>query len=339
MIQTQNPNKTRLSKVYKSQKLTFEQNVDFRQENLERERVYRIYSPAISKEKKKEKTPCFKIDAFGLRENLMVSNLPLIEHARMQKYNIICSPSKYKAMARAPKYIFDSFHFNFEFNHHIFSKTHYYAIAPTLDNGNDKTLPVLYRFSVCRELGNPQHFSITLYAVIGGYEDGFYFISRLDNDRPACAHKIKTPCIKNAKTIKANRTKFKEAENISVIPFPHLHRPHFNADEYDEREYSRPIYLEKLKDKPFEKCLDAFLKIYNINPEMILTQDNCKISTVLDIAKTYHHKQITEFDKDDIFEKIALDEYITYNDCNVYEYKSNSCEVPNQKCGTPYLRY
>ncbi len=327
-----------LSKIYRGTKLTFEQDIEFRQENLRRDRVYRIYPPRKSKEQKQIKDPSFRIDSFRTRKNLAVSNLPLAEHARMQRYNIVCSPSYYKEMAKAPKYIFDAYHFNFSYEHKIMSKTHYYAIAPTLHTLTGKTLPIIYRFSVCRELGNPEHFTLSLYAVVGGYEDGFYFISRLDNDSPKCAHKIKQPKLKSTSCTKVAHPKFPNKQEIETIDFPHIHRPHFNEQEIDNREFSRPIHLEKLKGKSFEQCLSAFLKIYNILPEMILVKENCMIDDVLEVAKSQHFTDYAEPKCIEKFCKTNLQDYINYHDCNVFEYKKQ-VDLPQQKCGTPYLRY
>lgn len=96
-------------------------------------------------------------------------------------------------MIDAPKVIFDAHHFNFESNGQDYSKTHYFAIAPSLYNANSKTnLPLLYRLSVCREIGNPEHFSFSTYAIAGGYADGFYFLSRLDNNVATYAHLDRT---------------------------------------------------------------------------------------------------------------------------------------------------
>ena len=329
---------TNLSKTYRGTKLTFEQDIEFRQENFKRDRVYRIYPPRISKEHKQIKDPSFRIDAFRMRKNLTVSNLPLAEHARMQRYNISCYPDYYREMARSPKYIFDAYHFNFTYENKIMSKTHYYSIAPTLDNTSGKTLPIIYRFSICRELGNPEHFTLSLYAVIGGYEDGFYFISRLDNDSPKFAHKIKQPKIKSTKCKKVAHPHFDNERESKTIEFPHIHRPHFNINELDEREFSRPIHMEKLKGKSFEQCLSAFLKIYNISPEMILVKENCLIDDVLEMAKSQNSEENAKPYCMDNFHKTNLMDYINYHDCNIYEYKKQ-IDLPKQRCGTPYLKY
>ena len=329
-------NENSLTSKYRANKLSYDQNATYRQDNFPRERLYSIYPPKLAAAKKESSAKAFNIDAIELKRNLMVSNLPLTEKARMQKYNIYCSAKNYAIMAAAPKYIFDTFHFTFENNGLLFDKTHYFAVAPTLYTGNKGDLPVVYRFSVCREIGNPEHFTFNLYAIVGGYEDGFYFMSRLDNNNNKCSHKtMVNPYLKSSKAVSPSH--LKPNNRFQVVPFPHIHRPKFNSAERDKREVSHPYYVSKLKDAGFAKCLDEFMKMYGISKEMILVNQNCMVKKVIDIAKVHHMQEILKTTSADDIEKFDLFNFENYS--NVSHERDKVTEIPEQKLGSPYFRY
>ena len=326
---------SKLSGSYRPNKLSFDQEATYRQDNFPRDRVYSIYSPKKSQEKKTSGIKAFNIDSFALKRNLLVSNRPLTEKARMQKYNIFCSPKNYAIMASAPKYIFDTYHFVFEHNGNLFEKTHFFAVAPTLDSGTSEGLPVLYRFSVCREVNNPEHFSFNLYAIVGGYEDGFYFISRLDNNNQEFSHRVQNPYLKSSTML--NPSHLKPENRFQVVPFPHIHRPRFTSTERDRREASHPYHLSHLKGADFAKCLDEYMQMYGISNDMILARDNCLIEQVLKVAKIHHLHEIIKTTSASDIEKFDLFNFDSYS--HVKHERDKNIDIPEQKLGGPYLRY
>ncbi len=326
-----------LSKVYHPPRLSFQQEIEFKQETFPHDNVYQIFSPKISTQKKENRKRAFNIDAIPLKKNLLVSNLPLIERARMQKYNIYCTPKQYDIMVDAPKYIFRAYHFYLEYNGQSYSKTHYFAIAPTLHTQQDRQLPVLYRFSVCRDTNNPEHFSFNLYAIVGGYKDGFYFISRLDNNDQELAHIVKTPKIKSQKVVQPHKPNCANGRPIrEVVPFPHIHKPIFTHDERDKREHSYPIYLPDLKSASFNKCLEEFMNYYNISNEMMLVRENCKIEKVIKTIKIQNLKKMLKtMNADDLakIDKHNFEDYTKHAD--LIQTQQN---IPEQKTSGPYYR-
>lgn len=324
-----------LTSKYRTNKLSYDQSATYRQDNFPRERLYSIYPPKLAAAKKESPLKAFNIDSIELKRNLMVSNLPLTEKARMQKYNIYCSPKNYAIMTSAPKYIFDTFHFTFENNGLLYDKTHYFAVAPTLYTGNKGDLPVIYRFSVCREVGNPEHFSFNLYAIVGGYEDGFYFISRLDNNDEKCSHKVTNPYLKSSTAV--NPSHLKPDNRFQVVPFPHIHRPRFTAEDRDKREVSHPYHISRLKNAGFTKCLEEFMKMYGISKEMILANQNCMIEKVIKIAQVHNMREILKTVSANDIEKFDLFNFENYS--NISHTKDKVTEIPEQKLGSPYCRY
>ncbi len=330
--------KLSLTRIYHPSPLASRQDIEFQQENFPYGRVYHIYSPKVSKQKKENRSRAFPIDAIQLKKNLLISNLPLLERARMQKYNIYCTPKQYNIMAAAPKYIFHTFHFNYSYNGHHYSKTHYFSVAPTLDTQRDRALPVLYRFSVCRDVDQPEHFSFNLYAIVGGYEDGFYFISRLDNNKQELAHKVKKAHLKNKNRIQKYQPKEKHTEMMpETVPFPHVHRPRFTTEDRDKREHSCPIHLPELEGAPFDKCLEEYMAFYNISADMTIIRENCSIESVLEIAKIQNMKKML---KTKSAEDIAKFDYMEFNEYSKHaEMIKEPINIPEQKTGNPYLRY
>ena len=331
------------TRCYRPAKLTYKQAVIYRQENFPRHRMYQIFTPKLSAELQDTSRRAFNIASIPLKQNLMVSNLPMYERARMQCYNIKCTRDDYTKMVNAPKYIFDTYHFNYESNHNrIYSKTFYYCIAPTLDDDSIRQLPILYRLGISRELGNPEHYSFSIYAVVGGYADGFYFLARMDNDTETHAHKKKIPQAKSNKKLKpAHIENFGKNTYVSKkVPFPHIHRPHFNAESCDLRENSEPKHIPQLVSSNFDKRLQAFLDIFNISPEMLLVQDNCKVVDVLETAKTFHHyhgnvnqeshREMSKYDRLD---------FLKYEYCSDFGQNDRFIDNVNQRVGSPYLRH
>lgn len=341
-------------------KLTFKQAVAYRQKEFPRERVYQIFSPKRAQDYANHEV-AFRINGIEQKLNLMISNLPIEERTKMQKYNILCSSDMYLDMLNAPKYVFDVYHFNYTQNTKhgpkVYSKTFYYMVAPTLFDENNKTLPVLYRMGITRDLSERDHFSFSIYAVAGGYEDGFFFLGRLDNDVLSKAHlkKIKKPIIKSEQPLqKANSP---HQFNSQKVPFPHFHRPRLynepsvTREELDRRESSEPYHLDELVGADFDRCLEAFLESFSISPTILLAESNCKITEIIQFTKnkllleklkTHSASELqSELQNNTITQpphsKVSAHDFLKYAYCIDFN-KGLYTPIKEQKCGTPYLR-
>ena len=268
----------------------------------------------------------------------------------------------YLDMLNAPKFVFDSYHFNYTQNTkngpRVFSKTFYYMVAPTLYAESDKTLPVIYRMGVSRDLTERNHFSFSIYAVAGGYEDGFYFLGRLDNDIPLKTHakKIKSPIIKNGATLSPARVQ-KNFSCVHKVPFPHFHRPILfdetaPLEQKDLRECSEPYFLEELENADYDACLNSFLESFNISPTILLAENNCKITEIikftrskvlLEKLKTMSANELQHDLKNNStilppHSSISAYDFLKYSYCVDFNQKNVYTPPKEQKCGTPYLR-
>lgn len=308
---------------YSDTKLSFDQDLIYRQENLPRCRTYRIFPPA-SKKFSEQQPHKFNIATIPNRDDLRVSNLPLAERACLQRYDIKCTPKYYNVMIEATKYIFDAFSFEFEANDREFCKTHYFSIAPNINvNPEVASLPTIYRTSICVEKDSPKHFSFSTYAIVGGYSDGFYFMNRLDNNYNEFAHICKNH----------RRGAPKKSQ---IVQFPHMHQPSFKYNDPNKNEFSTPYYLPTLKDKDMHNCLSFYLKHNNISHKMLLVRDDMTIDDVTQYARYFHDTHTLEDTELGQLGKIAVTNvghYAVSTETNNYH-----AELPTQECGAPYLR-
>ena len=313
---------------YSDTKLSFDQDIIYRQENMPRGRTFRIYPPA-SKKFDNPQSHKFNIATIKNKEGLNVSNLPLDERACLQKYDIICNKKYYDVMIDATKYIFDAFSFDMEVNGRQFTKTHYFSIAPNINAHHmQTTLPTLYRTSVCIDTESPRHYSFSTYAIVGGYSDGFYFMNRLDNNKNEFAHICK-------------QKKYSKQGNShqgvgGIIPFPHMHQPSFKYEDRNKFEFSTPFHMPYLNGKDMHGCFSYYLKYNSISPEMLLVREDMSIEDIAEYARHFDTKHTLEDTEVGQLGKIALTNVGNYEistETNDYHSK-----LPIQESGTPYLR-
>ncbi len=318
---------------YSKTTLSFDQDKIYRQDNFPRGRTFRIYPPS-RKQDLSPQSHNFNIATIANKPDLMVSNLPLVEKARMQKYDIKCNAKNYSLMIEATKYIFDAYSFNFESNDHEFIKTHYFSIAPNLQSEYScAKLPNIFRTSVCRDVDNPKHFSFSSYAIVGGYYDGFYFLSRLDNNVHECAHVCHD---KRHKAPQFTADGRRNKHRYEVIDFPHMHQPQFSRDMQGKQEFCTPHHLGHLVGRNMHYCLDYYMKFHNISSNMLLVQDDMKIDSILSCAKYFDQHHTLEECELGALGKVALanfGQYETYTEQNLHQ-----GTPPKQESGAPYLR-
>ena len=70
---------------------------------------------------------------------------------------------------------------------------------------------------------------------------------------------------------------------------------------------------------------------------MILARDNCLIEQVLKVAKIHHLHEIIKTTSASDIEKFDLLNFDSYS--NVNHERDKKLEIPEQKLGSPYLRY
>ena len=160
----------------------------------------------------------------------------------------------------------------------------------------------------------------------------------MDSDTPSHAHTVKKPQLKSTNQVNpAHINKEMDSYSNKKVPFPHIHRPIFNDESRDLRELSEPKHIPSLVKSSFDKRLDVFLNIFNISSEMILVQNNCKITDILEGAKIHHNEIINgeEQEMNNLFDKLEFQKYAY---CSDFGQSDRYIANANQNTGSPYLR-
>lgn len=235
---------------------------------------------------------CVNIRNWPLTKKCKISNLPNnTEKYLMQTYHFNFSHGDLEKMVTTPKVAFDRYHKNFTSNGELVSKSFFTLAAPQVENMD---LPVVYRFSVSRYVDDPQHYSISVHAIVGGREDGWLFLARLDNNTKN-EHIVKGDIKAMLKTEEDVIEQIKPcpASNLSekgrfhVIPYPHIHRADSNCEKGIQPEKLVPIYVEKCKDKSFEQNIQYMMQLFNIQSSTMFCKNDEFLEDVL--AKSKKH--------------------------------------------------
>ena len=234
----------------------------------------------------------------GFQKGYTLDNMPdYCEAASLQKYRFVYTPEQLREMFATPKIIIDT-HYNFVADSSgKRPRTSFFAIAPHAKA--HMGIPLLYRFSVLVDTNNPNHYSISMHAIIGGKEDGWLFLGRLDNDDTSPHSRVaSTITTKKAKRTNAVPTKIvsqaqknvvsnaqKQDSTISpeiyCIPFPHIHQPDRNYDACEGPEDLDPKFLRQCTHNNFEGNLQYMMKIFNISDQPHLKPQNKMMSDIL----------------------------------------------------------
>lgn len=234
----------------------------------------------------------------GLRKDYTLDNIPdHCESASLQQYHFIYTPEQLKEMYTTTKIIVDIHYNMFDTSNGKVQRTSFFAIAPHAKI--HKGIPPLYRFSVSRDLKNANHYSISMYAIVGGKEDGWLFLGRLDNDDTSPHSFLVESVSKNeARRANAVRTKGitqaqqnimaryqKEScdmmHDIYCIPFPHIHQPNAKYEIGDKPEKCCPKFLRKCVDNSFEENLQYMMKIFSISDQPHLKIQNDTMANII----------------------------------------------------------
>ncbi len=229
-----------------------------------------------------------------------LSNIPIFEEKKcLQSYHFVFSNEQLKQMLEETKIIVDKWHNVFQTSEGIVHRTSFFAVAPHAKQ--EDGIPMLYRFSITRVLGDEQnHYNISLYALVGGKQDGFLFLGRLDYDNtephsfmvsefsPKFARKHNATLTKGLGSAqRIIRSKFKNPANSNSfnydmysIPFPHMHQPNSHYEFGVNPEVVCPKFIKKFVNNNFEQNLSAMLKMFHVSPTPHFRQTNQNIYTI-----------------------------------------------------------
>ena len=247
--------------------------------------------------------------ACQLPSDFSLANLPVtVEKSCLQNYYFPFSQEQLGKMFLTPKIIVDRWHTTFVNDSEIMHKTSFYAVAPfaKAKDENDVNVPEIYRFSVSRSESNSEHYSISLHAIVGGKEDGWLFVARLDNNNSGkhdfVASEKETPSFlkkhsaiavpsqdeQKQKMIGAFEEMFGEETGQEVfrsvihrIAFPHMHQASANYEPGDQPEKNCPKFLRKCAGKSFDELLAFMMESCHICDTPQFYDHNEKISKIV----------------------------------------------------------
>ena len=239
-----------------------------------------------------------------------LSNLPVLSEKRsMQDYHFEYTNEQLRGMCKTPKVIIDKFCNSFTSSQGIIERTSFYMIAPS----SPSNIPSLYRLSITTSPSEPEHYSISLHAIVGGKEDGWLFLGRFDNDtvepHKIAASEYSPKELKKHNAAKINcftaidmriRAKAKverdeELPDVFCIPFPHMHKPDPKYEVGEDIERNLPKFMKNCAYNSFEENIGYFLKIFNINSNPHFRR---KDETICDIRREERRRLAGSFECD-----------------------------------------
>lgn len=223
------------------------------------------------------------LDEFVEKTNsgrFLLSNVPtLVEYANLQRYHVNFSKDELLKMLRSPKVVIDRQHSSFEFQKSIMNRTSFVAVAPHLFNEN---LPCLYRLSIARELRHPEHYSVSMHAIISGLADGYLFLGRIDNNTArfhlgaATVGRKFTIKHANGETSVVSGTSSEEA-----IPFPHIHLANPKYVPGDIPEQCEPMIFSDKKPENISESLEHMMGLTSIQSKPKFYNQNVSLKKIL----------------------------------------------------------
>ncbi len=280
--------------------------------------------------------------------NYSLANIPnTVEKAKLQSYHFSFSKEQLGAMFTCPKVAVDRFHNTYVYNNEVMHRTSFYLIAPNRENNfhkdpkmfesiiNESEIPILYRFSISRNLTNKEHYSISMYALVGGAEDGWLFLARLDNNNqlhhdfitdsttkasyfkkhsaiPVCEYDEK-----HQKMLQVFSEMFGDENNTNMpsgiihrIAFPHIHQADSSYEPGDEPETSCPKFLKKCASNTLEENVAFMMKAFHISETPEFYSNNESIEKI--VSEKRNCIKISSEPKSDKFIK----EMLILENCN-----------------------
>ena len=156
-------------------------------------------------------------------------------------------------------------------------------VSPQLQNTG---LPTIYRLSVSRYVDNPQHYSISLHAVVGGCVDGFLFLGRFDNNNE-CNHIVKPDkaVLKNDIQFTLTAGNSMTNQHFHEIGFPHIHLADANYACGSIPEKVTPKFVEKCKNNNFEENIEYIMHLFGISHYHNFYKQDEKLLTLIQKGK------------------------------------------------------
>lgn len=208
-----------------------------------------------------------------------LSNLPVLtEKSSLQDYHFQYSSEQLKNMYKTPKRIVDKFYSSFSSSMGLMQRTSFYMVAPYAE----KDIPSIYRLSVAHSASDPDHYTISMHAIVGGREDGWLFLGRFDNASVE-PHKIvaseyspkelkkhnaaKIECftlIDRRMREKAMVRKNDVLPELYCIPFPHMHKPDIHYEVGEDIERCLPKFMRNCVYNTYEENVEYMMKVFNI---------------------------------------------------------------------------
>jgi len=254
--------------------------------------------------------------------NYKLSHLPIFSaKSHLQIYNIPFTNEQLGEMFKAPKIIIDRWHDVFISNQKVMHRTSFYAVAPNPFSPeyqipqnnfeysyliNETYLPILYRFSIIRDLENNQHYTITAHALVGGAEDGWLFLARLDNNSEVYhdfmttnttsdfvtqkKHSVPVTCLNpKQKEMMDFFNKSIGNENgdevyrgvMHRIAFPHIHQAEASYVAGDSPEESCPKFLKNCVNNTFGENVAFMMKALHISDELQFYSNDVNLKDII----------------------------------------------------------
>ena len=173
-------------------------------------------------------------------------------------------------------------------------------------------LPTIYRLSVSRYVDNPQHYSISLHAIVGGCVDGFLFLGRFDNNNE-CNHIVKPDkaVLKNDIQFTLTAGNSMTNQHFHEIGFPHIHLADANYACGSIPEKVTPKFVEKCKNNNFEENIEYIMHLFGISHYHNFYKQDEKLLTVLDESKKF--AVLRDDRKTDVITDVSVNENIKEN--------------------------
>lgn len=267
-----------------------------------------------------------------------LSNLPVLSEKRsMQDYHFTYTDEQLKNMYKTPKIIVDMFCSSFNSNLGTMYRISFFAVAPNAQSN----IPSIYRFSIVINESTPEHYSISLHGIVGGKEDGWLFLGRLDNAKDS--HLIDDESLKekfSPKQLREYNKKLKmhnavkkpiftaseqEARNArgvsrkeplqykDCIPCPHMHKPNTKYKLGDDIERCLPKFMRNCFYNDFDENVMYMMNIFNIYKHPHFRKHDALLVDIIKKERkiTTLNKEI-EADKvvDELFQRIESEKII-----------------------------
>ncbi len=280
-----------------------------------------------------------------------LANLPVLTEKRsMQDYHFEYSCEQLREMYKTPKVIVDKFYGSFCTSSGVVERTSFYAVAPNAA----KDVPSIYRFSIATNSVDDGHYAISMHGIVGGKEDGWLFLGRLDSGTVE-AHKIAgneytKHELKNHNATKVTylktvdmrlRQKARVGNNGSLpdvycIPFPHMHKPSVNYEIGEDIERCLPKFMKNCVSNSFQENIAYVMKIFNIYNHPHFRKKNELLSDIIKEEKrvtTICDEPEAGFIVDEIFARKQIEHIVAKHEKKEKEsQKSNnnkSCDKKN----------